>query len=590
MSRRTTPGAPVKQGAAKRRAERTKAAQPAAAAESSRSTTVSAPAARGRSRPVRAAPTGTGPSIRLRDALRRIPVTAWVCALVASLNAVCWSVISPPFQVVDESAHYAYVQRLAETGRLPSSAGENFPLAEETALYDLHNAAVLEHPSVNTISTEAGQRKLEHDLARPDKRTGSGGAGVAASQPPLYYALETIPYALESGGTVLDRLALMRLLSALMSGLTALFAYLFLREALPGAPWAWTVGGLGVALEPLLGVMSGSVNPDALLFAVSAALFYCLARGFRRGITPRLAAAIGAVLAVGFLAKLTFLGLLPGALLGLLVLCARAGRAGRNGDAGRFGDAGRNGDSRRRRVSPGFGKASVSPIGQRRVSPGFGRRTAYRCLGLGLAVGASPVLLYILVNLLSSRPAVGVLGNAVALNGKSGSLLRELSYIWQFYLPRLPGMTPYFHGFLTTNVYWFRGLVGIYGWLDAAFPRWVYKVALIPAGLIAVLFLRALLLSRSALRSRLVEILVYLAMSLGVLLIVGSDDYINKTPGEFAEPRYLLPMLALWGAVLALAARGAGRRWGPVAGVLIVTLVLAQNIFGQLLDISRYYG
>ncbi len=67
----------------------------------------------------------------------------------------------------------------------------------------------------------------------------------------------------------------MRLLSALMAGLTAFFAYLFVREALPGAPWAWAVGGLGVALAPLLGFMSGVVNPDAMLVAVSAATFYC---------------------------------------------------------------------------------------------------------------------------------------------------------------------------------------------------------------------------------------------------------------------------------------------------------------------------
>ena len=66
-------------------------------------------------------------------------------------------------------------------------------------------------------------------------RTDSGAAGVATSEPPLYYALETVPYTLAGGGTVLDRLALMRLLSALMGGLTALFVYLFLREALPGS-------------------------------------------------------------------------------------------------------------------------------------------------------------------------------------------------------------------------------------------------------------------------------------------------------------------------------------------------------------------
>jgi hypothetical protein len=40
---------------------------------------------------------------------------------------------------------------------------------------------------------------------------------------------------------------------------------------------------------------------------------------------------------------------------------------------------------------------------------------------------------------------------------------------------------------------------------------------------------------------------------------------------------------------LALTARGAGRRWGPTAGALIVVLFLAHNIFSQLLVVARYY-
>lgn len=59
---------------------------------------------------------------------------------------------------------------------------------------------------------------------------------------------------------------------------------------------------------------------------------------------------------------------------------------------------------------------------------------------------------------------------------------------------------------------------------------------------------------------------------------------------DYAEPRYLLTLAALFGAVLALAARGAGRTWGPVAGRLIVVLVLGHDIFSQLLLVSRYYG
>ncbi len=79
-------------------------------------------------------------------------------------------------------------------------------------------------------------------------------------------------------------------------------------------------------------------------------------------------------------------------------------------------------------------------------------------------------------------------------------------------------------------------------------------------------------------------------MGLGLLILIGADDYAHKIPGEYAEPRYVLPMLALWGAALALAARGAGRRWGPIAGVAIISLMLAHDIFSQLLVISRYYG
>ncbi len=132
----------------------------------------------------------------LRRQLRRVPRAAWVCALVAFLNAACWSVISPPFENPDEPSHFAYVQRLAETGKLPTSSAEKFPPAEYTVLNDLHYSQVRFHSEQGTISTPAEQRQLESDLAKPLARSGGEGAtGVSASQPPLYYALETIPYA-----------------------------------------------------------------------------------------------------------------------------------------------------------------------------------------------------------------------------------------------------------------------------------------------------------------------------------------------------------------------------------------------------------
>jgi len=492
-----------------------------------------------------AAPLAWCPSASM---LRRIPRAAWICALVAGLNATCWSIVTPAFEIPDEPDHYAYVKQLAETGSLPSPNSTRFAKEERITLVGLRYYKVRQQPQHDAIGSRAEQNKLQEDLllASQASEVGSPTAGVAASQPPLYYALETVPYDL-AGGTVLDRLQLMRLMSALMAGLTAMFVFLFIREALPREPWAWTVGGLAVALAPLLGFISGAVNPDSLLFAVSAAIFYALARAFRRGLSTGAAASIGALTAVGLLTKLNFIGLTPGILLGLTVLTVRAARS--------------------------------SPV-----------RLAHRRLALAVGVAFSPVVVYACINALSNHPPLGLVSGA--LQTLHGSIFAEINYIWQLYLPRLPGTFNDFPGLFTTKQLWFNGYVGLYGWLDTTFPGWVYSVAPIPAGTIALLCGRALFESRAALRSRAAELAVYAVMAVGVMALVGAASYhgFPAVQAEFAEARYMLPMLALLGAALALAARGAGPRWGRAAGTLIVILFLSHDVFSQLLVVGRFYG
>jgi 4-amino-4-deoxy-L-arabinose transferase-like glycosyltransferase len=370
---------------------------------------------------------------------------------------------------------------------------------------------------------------------------------ASAARTPLYYIIQTVPYWLASAGTLLDQLELMRLLSAAIGGLTALFVFLFIREALPKVRWAWTVGGLGVALAPLLGFMSGAVNPDSMVTAVSAAIFYCLARAFSRGLTRRLAIVIGVLIAVGFLTKLNFMGLIPGIILGMVLLTRRASRT--HG------------------------------------------RSAYYSLGIALAIVMAPACLYILRNLLSDHPVLGIISETLKLGNTHGSIFHNISYVWQLYMPRLPGMTSYFPG-LSTGRLWFDRSVGFYGWLDTSFPVWVTTLALLPVGMMALLCIRALAACRVALRRRIAEIVVYFAMGLGLLTLIGVTSYLNMASEGlgFAEPRYLLPMLPLVGAGLALAARGAGRRRGPAVGVAIVVLFLAHDVFSQLLVIARYYS
>ena len=484
----------------------------------------------------------------LRSSLRKVPTAAWICALVAFLNAACWSLITPPFQITDEPDHVAYVQSLVETGRLPAKgAPAEFTAEDIYALNDLRQGLVRFKPQFQEISSKAEQVRLEHDLARPLPHGEPVNAGLAAEEPPLYYALETIPYQLASAGTLLDRIELMRLLSAAMAAIAALFTFLFVRETLPAARRTWVVGGLAVALVPLLAAIAGGVNPESMLAAVCAVLFYLLARAFRRGFTSNIAIAIGVLSAVGLLTKVNFVGFAPGLLVGLALLTVRAARVD--------------------------------------------RRAAVGALATALSIACSPAIVYVLLNALAGRPVLGVL--STALNSQRGPLGRELSYIWELYLPRLPGMHSYFPGILTARQLWFNGFVGLYGWVDTTFPAWVYALALAPAAILVTLCASTLISARVLIGARAAELVTYGTLAVGLMGLVGADSYTSESysgTGPYYEPRYFLPLLPLFGLALALAARGAGRRRLPAVGVLIVVLFLAQDAFSQLQTIARYYG
>ena len=481
-----------------------------------------------------------GAGRRLSDSVRRIPSAAWVCALVAVLNCVAWSLITPAFQVPDEPDHYAYVEQLATAGRPPANdaaARSVLSSSEQAALVGLATERVRFHAYVPSLTTQAQQDELATDLdARLSRSDGNGVTLAGSPQPPLYYALELVPYAIGAHDSPLLSLQLMRLLSALLGGVTVLCVFLFLREALPANPWSWTVGALAVAFQPVFAFVSGGVNPDALLFATCSALFLCLARGFRRGLTPRLAIATGAVMAVGYLTKLNVVGLLPGALAGLVVLGVRA--------------------------------------------EGARSWRALRLPAIAVGVAALPSLLLVLSNvLLWDRSATGATTGAFSPETAGASLGGALRYVARFYVAEFREL-------------WIRGFVGWYGWVDTAFRSWVYDVGAGVLAALAALAGVALVRARATVRGRLGELLVYAAMAGGLLLVIAANSYnlSLQHAGGAGQARYLLPLLALYAAVLALATRAAGRRWMPAIGIAIVLLALAQDVFSQLLVIARYYA
>ena len=139
---------------------------------------------------------------------------------------------------------------------------------------------------------------------------------------------------------------------------------------------------------------------------------------------------------------------------------------------------------------------------------------------------------------------------------------------------------------------WFDGFIGNFGWLDYRLPAATYNFALAIAAVIAVLAGRELYMRRQVLRGRIGELATYVAMTLGLLILVNGNGFAVRADGSvgFEQGRYLFPLLALYAAIMALAARGVGRRYGPAVGVLLVTLAIAHTALAMVVTLTRYYG
>ena len=420
---------------------------------------------------------------------------------------------------------------------------------------------MIHRPQNGPPSTAAARKRLDRLAEQQGSTLGEGGFTSATNNPPLYYAAEAAVYHLTPSSSLPDRIHAMRLLSALLAAATVLFVFLFLRELLPGTPWAWTVGALVVAFQPMFGFISGGVNSDNLLFAASAGVFWALAASFRRGLTVPRGAWIGACAAAGLVGKINMLGLLPGVAIGLFLLVHR--------------------------------------------SEQDGRREALRGAVVATAIVGAVALAYMSINSLvwdrgiffgsgEGHPlgsAIGVPRTVDLEAVPSRTIGGALSYGWQFYLPRLPFMDSLFADYPMREI-WFDGFVGNFGWLDYRLPESVYSVALVIAAIVAFLAGRELYYNRRLLRGRSSELITYAAMVLGLLILVNGNGFTVRAGGGggFEQGRYLLPLLALYAAIIALAARGAGRRYGPAVGVLVVSLAIAHTALAMLVTLTRYYG
>lgn len=489
---------------------------------------------------------------------RRLPL-ALAVGLLAFGHAATWALVTPAFNSPDESEHFSYAQYLAETGNA-TSAGLPEQSAEATVAFDglkLFSWTETLDGRPPWLALDE-QRWRERERSIPVPRDNGGGLTTATqSHTPLYYGLLVPPYLAFSDASIFSRLAVMRLTSALLGALVAIFAFLTVRELVPRRPALAVAAGLLVAFQPMFAFMSASVNNDMGVNAAAAALLYVVVRALMRGLTVPLGIAMGALFVITPLMKFSGYAIMPALVFALVVLAWREWRPALSRE-------------RRQEVV--------------REHRGAWIALAATVVGLTIAWG--------LVSTTFDRTTFSTPeGNAPVVGTFSLSQLSGyVSYTWQVFLPKLPFMNELWPGvrWPAFEIYGIRGWAA-FGWYAITFPRWVYVLVNLVSLGVAALAIAALWRRRRA-ALRIWAPVAALAIAL-VSLVVGIHFAYYKTePRAIAEQgRYVFPaIIALTGMVVA-AGWSLRREWVVPIVTGAVCLVLGFAYAAQLMALTGFY-
>jgi Predicted membrane protein (DUF2142) len=480
----------------------------------------------------------------------RPPAPLAALLVVAFVLSLAWSLVTPPLQGPDEDAHVAYVQRIVETGSLPQDveegrAGYSTELQAAQTRGGLFET--ITSPATKPHATEAEREAFERDSERlgGDARGDGTGAQSANVNPPLYYLYAAVGYVAGLPGDFFARQQLMRLLGIPLLLVVVVMTWLLVAEVLPRPAWARVVAAGVVALHPVLGFLSGVVNPDIALAAIWSTFLWHAVRTVRYG--PTMRRAIG----LGLLAAASALVQPRGLTLGLPAVIVLAVALWRHG------------------------------IGLRAAL-----RPAAACLGLAVAGVA---LYWVLTRVGGGAPAAGQVVGTGTFNAR-----QFLSYLWQFYLPPLRIMDPLPGNILGYKYVWVESYFGVYGSLDVFLPQYVLD-RLYSASLYGLVALAICLVLRLEQVRRHWPVLLVLLATAGTYLFALHYAAYNTLIGTGGSAsvlvgRYLLPLVPLMGLAIAFVATTLPRRWGVYAGLAALVAGVMLSMAGLGVTFVRYYA
>lgn len=430
-------------------------------------------------------------AIHRRTVARPFRMVLIVLFLATLARGLAFAAALPAWQGPDEPAHYAYVERLA-SGQFPP-----FENPQNTVFSQAVNVSV--QRTITPFRERRPDRPLTPQAERVLVEREPGGLSTAgfsslgtSSYPPLYYVTLLPAYWL-GGDTATNRLYAMRFVSALYGALFALAITLLVYEVTRHRRLS-IAAGLLASLPPVVTQASATCTPDIALALFAALSCWTVVRLRRRSGRSDLALAAAALLAMALTKPV-------GVFLALIILTA---------------------------LGWPWLRFAV-----------HGLRPVYR-----IALGAiALVLLWA-----AGTRAVNIEG--ALEHGKLSAVRFGMSYLWQYYLPRLDFMSPAFQQSVLTDPVpvwgtWVQTGAGSFGWLSAWLPRWAYWVAIagtlccVLPGLWAIVGNRTSEVTRVA-RRAFYGFIVFIL----VLHVTEIVSLINGT-GLVLQGRYVMPAIPL---------------------------------------------
>jgi 4-amino-4-deoxy-L-arabinose transferase-like glycosyltransferase len=209
---------------------------------------------------------------------------------IAFLRGAAYANLLPAWGIIDEEQHLHYIQYLAEEKRLP--------VADETFLSDEIIQSLFEIDRWKIFS-------LNRPSSMDPAQMGLEGYSYEAYQPPLYYLVLSPFYNLHSGD-VLEKLYFFRWASVGISAISVLVVY-FIAQAFTGSSPLALLVGLFYLLIPERTMAVSRLNNDVMLELFACLFLLVSTRSITRGLNTRRALALGLLLGLGVLSKMSML-------------------------------------------------------------------------------------------------------------------------------------------------------------------------------------------------------------------------------------------------------------------------------------------